>query len=188
MHSENSDNGAVQLPRPTVWPMVLALGISLVMAGMVTSVVVGLLGGLLAVVSCVGWFRQVLPHEAHEGVPISDEVVAIESKRTLLRHAAGLLEPVLAGARLVTLALRPPAGAVLGLVPAGAVADDVIFFDGGALRHIALDEGEGERRGVANIGSLPLAGTQDIFGFDGDGLCTWAANGISPACISAPWA
>ena len=31
------------------------------------------------------------------------------------------------------------------------------------------------------IGSLPLAGTQDIFGFDGDGLCTWAANGISPA-------
>ena len=46
---------------------------------------------------------------------------------------------------------------MLGLVPAGAVADDVIFFDGGALRHIALDEGEGERRGVANIGSLPLA-------------------------------
>ena len=75
-------------------------------------------------------------------------------------RAAGLLEPVLAGARLVTLALRPPAGAVLGLVPAGAVADDVIFFDGGALRHIALDELgelEGERRAVTNIGSLPLA-------------------------------
>ena len=58
-------------------------------------------------------------------------------------RAAGLLEPVLAGARLVTLALRPPAGAVLALVPAGAVADDVIFFDGGALRHIALDELDG---------------------------------------------
>ena len=72
-------------------------------------------------------------------------------------RAAGLLEPALAGARLVTLALRPPAGAVLGLVPAGAVADDVIFFDGGALRHIALDELEGERRAVTNIGSLPLA-------------------------------
>ena len=81
-------------------------------------------------------------------------------------RAAGLLEPVLAGARLVTLALRPPSGGMLGLVPAGAVADDVIFFDGGALRHIALDaldepdepdEPEGERRAVTNIGSLPLA-------------------------------
>jgi len=123
MHSENSDNGAVQLPRPTVWPMVLALGISLVMAGMVTSVVVGLLGGLLAVVSCVGWFRQVLPHEAHEGVPISDEVVAIESKRTLLRHAASsssrrLVQPY-ETFRLSTGLKAGIAGGIAMTVPAG---------------------------------------------------------------------
>jgi alkylation response protein AidB-like acyl-CoA dehydrogenase len=72
------------------------------------------------------------------------------------RRAAGLLEGALADARLVTLALRPPAvgAAVLPLVPAGAVADDVLFFDGSSLRHLALD---GERRAVATIGSLPLA-------------------------------
>ena len=83
MHDNHSESDVVQLPRPTVWPMVLALGISLVTAGMVTNVAVGLLGGLLTVMSIVGWFLQVLPHEAHVGVPVSAEVVAIESKRTL---------------------------------------------------------------------------------------------------------
>jgi len=39
----------LQLPAPTAWPMVLALGITLVLAGMVTDVVVSILGGLLAV-------------------------------------------------------------------------------------------------------------------------------------------
>lgn len=87
MHNNDSDSGVIQLPRPTVWPMVLALGISLVMAGMVTNIAVGLLGALLAAISILGWFRQVLPHEVHEGVAVSAEVVAIESKRTLLRFA-----------------------------------------------------------------------------------------------------
>jgi alkylation response protein AidB-like acyl-CoA dehydrogenase len=66
---------------------------------------------------------------------------------------AELLESALAGAGLVTLALRPPTRGVLSLVPAGAVADDVIFFDGTSLRHIALG---GDRRAVSTMGSLPL--------------------------------
>jgi alkylation response protein AidB-like acyl-CoA dehydrogenase len=88
------------------------------------------------------------------------------------RHRAKeLLESVLAGGRLVTLALRPPtADAVLTLVPAGAIADDVLFFGGDSLRHVALDSSEtaaatgtapgtgtGDRRAATNIGSLPLA-------------------------------
>jgi alkylation response protein AidB-like acyl-CoA dehydrogenase len=90
------------------------------------------------------------------------------------RHRAKeLLESVLAGGRLVTLALHPPTpDAVLTLVPAGAIADDVLFFDGDTLRHIALDSSEtatvtatataagtaaGARRHATNIGSLPLA-------------------------------
>jgi hypothetical protein len=73
----------LQLPSPTAWPMVLALGIALVMSGMVTSGIVSILGGGLAIAGIVGWFRQVLPHEAHEAVEVSTEEVRVFSSRTL---------------------------------------------------------------------------------------------------------
>ncbi len=66
--------------------MVLALGISLVLAGMVTSIAVGALGVLLAAIASIGWFRQVLPHEAHESIAVQPEMVAVSSPRTLLRQ------------------------------------------------------------------------------------------------------
>lgn len=73
----------IQLPSPTAWPMVLALGIALVLFGMVTSDVVSVLGGVLAIAAMVGWFRQVLPHEFHETVEVSAETIRIFSTRTL---------------------------------------------------------------------------------------------------------
>ena len=76
------DHG-LHLPSPTAWPMVLALGIALVLTGMVTSGVISLLGGVLAFAAMVGWFRQVLPHEAHESVEVSTEEVHVFSSRTL---------------------------------------------------------------------------------------------------------
>jgi hypothetical protein len=81
-HKSETGHSAVHMPSPTVWPMVLALGISLVITGMVTSATISLLGLLLALAACVGWFRAVLPVEAHEMVPAIDEPVAIESART----------------------------------------------------------------------------------------------------------
>jgi hypothetical protein len=73
----------IQLPSPTAWPVVLALGIVLVMSGMVTSGIVSVLGGVLALAAMVGWFRQVLPHEAHEPVEVGRAPVLISSARTL---------------------------------------------------------------------------------------------------------
>ena len=88
-HEElHSEDGAIQLPKPTIWPLVLALGISLVLAGMVTNVAVAILGALLALASVVSWFRQVLPHEAHEPVPIDFTEVAIASARSLQPRSA----------------------------------------------------------------------------------------------------
>jgi hypothetical protein len=75
----NQENGTIHLPRPTVWPMVMALGISLVLTGMVTNLAVGILGAFLAVVSCVGWFLQVLPEEVHEVIAVDFEAVPISS-------------------------------------------------------------------------------------------------------------
>lgn len=60
----------ILLPAPTAWPIVLAFGITLVFAGVVTNAAVSVLGAVLLVSGCVGWFRQVLPHESEETVPV----------------------------------------------------------------------------------------------------------------------
>jgi hypothetical protein len=73
--------GVVNLPTPTSWPIVLSLGITLLLAGLVTSWIISLLGVVLIVPSTVGWFRQVLPHEQHEAVPVLTQVEAITSRR-----------------------------------------------------------------------------------------------------------
>ncbi len=76
------ETGQVHMPLPTVWPFVLALGITLGVTGMVTNAVVSLLGALLAIISAVGWFRAVLPEEAHEMVEVRDVPLEIASSRT----------------------------------------------------------------------------------------------------------
>ena len=54
---------SVELPAPTPWPMVLALGVTLAFAGLVTNPLVTVVGAVLTVAGAVGWFRDVLPVE-----------------------------------------------------------------------------------------------------------------------------
>jgi hypothetical protein len=86
MDDHTQPTGTVQLPAPTAWPMVLALGISLMLAGMVTHWAISLLGLLMAVPAIVGWFFQVLPHERHVYVDVHAHVVEITSTRETLAH------------------------------------------------------------------------------------------------------
>jgi hypothetical protein len=65
--------GTVHLPAPTAWPFLMSLGLTLIGAALVTSIWLIWLGLLLFIISAVGWFRAVLPHEAHESVPVRDE-------------------------------------------------------------------------------------------------------------------
>lgn len=81
-NSSGQHNGTIHLPAPTAWPIVLAFGVSLIFAGVVTSPYISLLGAVLLVSGCVGWFRKVLPHEAHEDVPVEAHEVEIVSTRT----------------------------------------------------------------------------------------------------------
>src|SRR4029450_3850832 len=60
----------LEMPAPTVWPFVLALGSTLLFAGLLTSLSLSVLGAALAAVGCVGWFREVLPHEHEEIVRV----------------------------------------------------------------------------------------------------------------------
>jgi hypothetical protein len=71
------DTHAVHLPAPTAWPFLMALGIILVCASLVTSASLGFLGGAIALVSAIGWFRQVLPHEAHEEITVTEQPVVV---------------------------------------------------------------------------------------------------------------
>lgn len=64
------------IPQPTVGPMVMALGITLLFAGIVTTVAVGVVGLILAIVGGVVWFRAVFPEERVEAIePIGGQVV-----------------------------------------------------------------------------------------------------------------
>ena len=76
----------IEMPSPTAWPLVLALGLALAIAGMVTSPWVTLIGALMFVYAASGWFREVLPHEAHEMMEATGERVEItRSKRQVAR-------------------------------------------------------------------------------------------------------
>ena len=84
--SARSQDRTVDLPAVTAWPIVLAFGCTLAAAGLVTSAGIGILGGVLMLTGCVGWFRQVLPHEQHEEVPVSVQPVTIASPRALVER------------------------------------------------------------------------------------------------------
>ncbi len=68
------ENGIV-MPQPTAWPITLAFGFMLLLAGLVTSATVSVLGFILMFAGCVGWFRDVLPHEKHVVLPLEKKTV-----------------------------------------------------------------------------------------------------------------
>jgi hypothetical protein len=85
MLSPKTQSGAertVTLPAPTAWPIVLAFGVTLLFAGLITSLSVLILGSILFVAGCVGWFLDVFPGEKHVQVPIEGEEISIVSSRT----------------------------------------------------------------------------------------------------------
>ena len=82
-----SSIATVHMPAPTPWPIVLALGSSLLFAGLVTSSAVSVLGALLMIAGIVGWFRDVLPHEAHETVQVEIQAQEAATGRREVAHA-----------------------------------------------------------------------------------------------------
>lgn len=63
-------HGSVELPTPTAWPLVSAFGLALLFFGLVTDLVVSVVGFLVGVTGAVGWCLDVFPHPKHEPVPI----------------------------------------------------------------------------------------------------------------------
>jgi hypothetical protein len=71
----------VNLPAPTAWPIILAFGIALLLAGLVTSFSLSFLGAILFVTASVGWFRDVLPREKEERIEARADVAVVSTSR-----------------------------------------------------------------------------------------------------------
>lgn len=66
--------GTVHLPASTPWPFLMSIGLTLIGASLVTNIRLMWAGAVLFLISALGWFRNVLPHEAHEDIPVAEEV------------------------------------------------------------------------------------------------------------------
>jgi hypothetical protein len=120
----------IEVPASTAWPLVLALGFTLMFAGLLTSASVSALGVVLAVAGCVGWFREVFPHEHEEAVPVVLEENRITTVRRLVERVP--VAPDLVRAWLPLETYPVSAGIKGGL--AGGVAMAVMACAYGLLR------------------------------------------------------
>lgn len=119
----------VDLPAPTAWTVVLAFGLTLLFAGLLTSVAVSAVGAFLTVAGCIGWFREVLPHERHETVPVQPEVARIVTER----HEVARVVPELTRAK-VPIEIYPVKAGIKGGL-AGSVAMALLAMLYGLLKH-----------------------------------------------------
>jgi hypothetical protein len=76
----------IEMPASTAWPIILAFGITLCFASLVTNAGVGLAGMVLVCCGIPGWARQVLPHEHHELIEVRERTFVPLSVRRTVAH------------------------------------------------------------------------------------------------------
>src|SRR5271156_30835 len=86
INEEKPAGKVIEVPASSGWPLVAAFGFTLAFAGLLTHVMISILGGLALGAGLVGWFREVLPHEAHEPVTVEKEELAALPPRPKVRH------------------------------------------------------------------------------------------------------
>src|SRR5262249_29950162 len=124
-----ADPGMIELPAPTAWPMALAFGITLIFAGLVTNVSTTAVGIVVTLAAAVGWWRQVLPVQHVEHVPLrppAQRARPIVASRTPVgRGSCGE-----GGPGLGVLVVVPPisAGVQGGIVGGIAMAVVALFY------------------------------------------------------------
>jgi hypothetical protein len=164
--TEQRQGEAIEMPASTAWPILLAFGITLCFASLVTSAGIGVAGFLLVCCGVTGWARQVLPEEHHEMVPVRAKRFAPLSIRTQVAHIQiseihRAFLPVESYA--VTAGLRGGiAGGIVMILPAllyGYLAQHSIWYAVNLL-------------GGAGVAHWTNATTADIAAFHWNGLIT----------------
>ena len=85
-NGEETARKQIQVPASTGWPLVAAFGLTLVFAGLLTHVMVSTLGAITLCMGLAGWFRQVLPHEAHESLAVEGGELVVPPRERRVRH------------------------------------------------------------------------------------------------------
>jgi hypothetical protein len=160
------DRRHIELPAPTAWPFVLAFGVTLLFAGLVTSASVSLLGAVVALAGSVGWFREVLPHEHEVEVPVISEEIVIATDRRVVERVPILHEQVRAWLPIETYPVS--AGVKGGL--AGSVAMAVVACTFGLLRFGSIWYPINLLAAVVDLQSLKAPGGLNAFHFDSFGF------------------
>jgi len=122
-------DGSIEMPRPTAWPLVLSVGLTLVLGGIVTNYALTALGLVLVVLSVAGWIHQLLPGVGHElvsWVPPHERVRPIEPSKIPVVP----LKPGMPGhrARLPEKMHPYSAGAMGGLIGGVAMAATALAY------------------------------------------------------------
>jgi hypothetical protein len=111
----------VEVPRATAWPIVLALGITLLGAGLPTSLALSAVGAVLFVFGLGGWIGQLLPGQGHLHEPVVELALRprpIGQKTGTIDH----LRPGMAGYRLrLPEKIHPISAGVKGGIVGGLV-------------------------------------------------------------------
>jgi hypothetical protein len=126
IESTEKNENTIKMPAPTSWPFVLSLGLALLFGGLVTGAAISILGAVLAVAGVYGWFREVLPSEAHEAVPALEEAAAASTLRT--RVARIDISPEMSRAFLPIETYPVSAGVKGGLAGSVAMAFFAMLF------------------------------------------------------------
>jgi hypothetical protein len=71
----------IDVPAPTAWPLILAAGLTLLFAGLLTNVSVTALGAILSLAGSVGWMRELVPHDHEEEVAVAAEDRQVATER-----------------------------------------------------------------------------------------------------------
>jgi hypothetical protein len=74
----------IEVPAPTSWPLVAALGFTLICAGLLTSASVSVLGAVLIVAGCAGWFLEIFPREHEVAVSVTPDDRAVVTTRRIV--------------------------------------------------------------------------------------------------------
>lgn len=129
MSTEHDTKSAVQLPAPTAWPLVLAVGIVLLAAGLGLSLGFLVVGGVVFAIGLGGWIRELRAGHGH----VHEPIVPTTQQPAPTIAMPGTVEPLVPGEpgfrfRLPTHVQPVSSGAKGGLVGAAAMAIPAVAY------------------------------------------------------------